>query len=93
MERLAVEGFGEANLRLETPFVHLEKYQIITMGAALGVPYSDTWSCYNGNEKHCGRCGTCVERKHAFRDAMVADPTQYEDPEYGLTCNLSIAPA
>ena len=93
MERLAVEGFGEANLRLETPFVHLEKYQIITMGAALGVPYSDTWSCYKGNEQHCGRCGTCVERKYAFRDAMVADPTQYEDPEYGLTCNLSIAPA
>ncbi len=93
MERLAVEGFGEANLRLETPFVHLEKYQIIAMGAALGVPYSDTWSCYNGNEKHCGRCGTCVERKHAFRDAMVADPTQYEDSEYGLTSNLSIAPA
>jgi len=92
MERLAVEGFGEANLRLETPFVHLEKYQIITMGATLGVPYSDTWSCYKGNEKHCGRCGTCVERKHAFRDAMVADPTQYEDPTYGLTCNLSITP-
>ena len=92
MERLAVEGFGEANLRLETPFVHLEKYQIITMGAALGVPYSDTWSCYKGNEQHCGRCGTCVERKLAFRDAMVADPMSYEDPAYGLTCNLSITP-
>ncbi|MFL5652776.1 MAG: 7-cyano-7-deazaguanine synthase QueC [Ktedonobacteraceae bacterium] len=88
MERLAVEGFGEANLRLEAPFVHLEKYQIVTMGAALGVPYSDTWSCYKGNEQHCGRCGTCVERKHAFRDAMVADSTSYEDPAYGLACSL-----
>jgi 7-cyano-7-deazaguanine synthase len=91
MQRLAVEGFGEPNLRLETPFIHLEKYQIVKLGAPLGVPYIDTWSCYKGHEKHCGRCGTCVERKHAFRDAMLADPTQYEDPEYGLTCSPSIA--
>ncbi len=84
MQRLAVEGFGAPGLRLEAPFVHLGKHQIVSLGAALGVPYADTWSCYKGDEKHCGRCGTCVERKQAFRDAGVPDPTQYEDPEYGF---------
>lgn len=83
MERQAVEGFGEPNLRLEAPFMHLEKHQIVSLGSALGVPYKDTWSCYKGEEKHCGRCGTCVERKHAFRDAGVPDPTDYTDPDYG----------
>jgi 7-cyano-7-deazaguanine synthase len=84
MQRLAVEGFGEPNLKLEAPFVQLSKYQIVKLGSKLGVPYSDTWSCYKGDEKHCGTCGTCVERKHAFRDAQVVDPTEYMDAEYGL---------
>lgn len=84
MQRLAVEGFGEPNLKLEAPFVQLGKYQIVKLGSKLGVPYSDTWSCYKGDEKHCGTCGTCVERKHAFRDAQVVDPTEYIDAEYGL---------
>lgn len=89
MQRSAVEGFGKPNLRLEAPFMHLDKYQIVKLGTALGVPYADTWSCYNGNEKHCGRCGTCVERKHAFRDASVADPTVYEDSHYGFDLEFS----
>ncbi len=89
MQRLAVEGFGEPNLKLEAPFVHLEKHQIVKLGTSLGVPYSDTWSCYRGGEMHCGTCGTCVERKHAFRDAMVADPTRYEDPEYGFDLDIN----
>lgn len=83
MERQAVEGFGEPDLRLEAPFMHLGKHQIVSLGTALGVPYEDTWSCYKGEELHCGRCGTCVERKHAFRDAGIADPTKYADAEYG----------
>lgn len=84
MQRLAVEGFGEPDLKLEAPFVHLDKHQIVKLGTSLAVPYSDTWSCYKGGERHCGTCGTCVERKHAFRDALVSDPTSYENPEYGL---------
>ena len=84
MQRLAVEGFGDPNLKLEAPFAHLSKDQIVKLGTALGVPYADTWSCYKGDERHCGKCGTCVERKHAFRDALVVDPTQYEDAEYGF---------
>lgn len=89
MQRFAVEGFGDPNLRLEAPFMHLGKHQIVKLGTSLAVPYADTWSCYKGDEKHCGRCGTCVERKYAFRDACVADPTEYEDPEYGLNLEFS----
>jgi 7-cyano-7-deazaguanine synthase len=82
MERAAVEGTGNPKLRLEAPFQHLSKSQIVRLGAALGVPFADTWSCYKGGEKHCGRCGTCVERKEAFQEAGVVDPTEYEDREY-----------
>ncbi len=84
MQRLAVEGFGHPELRLEAPFMHLGKHDIVKLGVDLEVPYADTWSCYKGDEKHCGTCGTCVERKHAFRDTQVLDPTIYEDPTYGL---------
>jgi 7-cyano-7-deazaguanine synthase len=46
------------------------------------VPYGLTWSCYEGGDIHCGRCGTCVERAEAFHDAGVADPTAYIDAEF-----------
>lgn len=82
MERMAVEGTGNPKLRLEAPFQYLSKGQIVKLGAMLGVPFAETWSCYKGGEKHCGRCGTCVERKEAFLEAGVIDPTEYEDHEY-----------
>ena len=78
MQRIAVEGIGEPQLRLEAPFAHLGKHQIVQLGTALQVPYVDTWSCYKGGEKHCGACGTCFERKEAFELAGVTDPTEYE---------------
>ncbi len=81
MQRLAVEGFGDPQLKLEAPFVHLGKHQIVQLGTALHVPYADTWSCYKGGEKHCGTCGTCFERKEAFELADVPDPTAYEAME------------
>lgn len=77
MQRLAVEGFGRPELRLYAPFVNIGKHDIAAIGARLGVPYQDTWSCYEGGELHCGRCGTCVERKEAFELASVPDPTVY----------------
>ena len=46
-------------------------------GDELGVPFADTWSCYKGGVAHCGTCGTCVERREAFADAGVVDPTEY----------------
>ncbi|WP_376795880.1 7-cyano-7-deazaguanine synthase QueC [Thermogemmatispora sp.] len=77
MQRLAVEGHGHPRLHLEAPFAHLKKEQIVRLGAALGVPFAETWSCYKGGEKHCGTCGTCNERKEAFLLAGVPDPTDY----------------
>lgn len=64
-------------VRLVAPFQNLSKAAIVTMGEKLDVPYGETWSCYKGGEVHCGRCGTCVERKEAFKLARVKDPTQY----------------
>jgi len=78
MQKTAVEGFGNPNLRLEAPFMHMAKQQIIRLGSVLGVPYADTWSCYKGGDKHCGTCGTCFERREAFQLAHVPDPTDYE---------------
>jgi len=55
------------------------KTDICRIGTKLGVDYAKTWSCYKGGHKHCGKCGTCVERKEAFHDAGVKDPTEYEE--------------
>lgn len=77
MQRRAVEGFGDPDLRLYAPFIHETKARIVQIGASLGVPYVDTWSCYEGGELHCGLCGTCVERCEAFELAGVPDPTRY----------------
>jgi 7-cyano-7-deazaguanine synthase len=64
---------------LLSPFTHLTKGQIAARGRELGIDYAETWSCYKGGEKHCGKCGTCVERKEALAEAGIADPTEYED--------------
>ena len=65
--------------KLFTPFISMRKQDIAMIGAKLGVLYRDTWSCYKGGEKHCGRCGTCVERKEAFQLAGIRDLTVYEE--------------
>ena len=78
MAKIGNEGFGHPGLRLEAPFLHLDKADIVRKGAELGVPFAETWSCYRGGERHCGRCGTCVERREAFELAGVPDPTTYE---------------
>lgn len=59
------------------PFVDWGKHDIAKVGEELKVPYELTWSCYEGKERHCGKCGTCVERKEAFELARMTDPTQY----------------
>lgn len=65
------------------PYTGKDKTFIATRGAELGVDFSLTYSCYKGRERHCGRCGTCVERREAFRIAGLSDPTIYEEePEY-----------
>ena len=67
------------NLNLHRPFVNFRKEELVRKGNELGAPLELTWSCYAGREKHCGKCGTCVERKEAFALAKVEDPTEYED--------------
>jgi 7-cyano-7-deazaguanine synthase len=55
----------------------MTKGEICAEGKRLGVNFADTWSCYEGGDQHCGKCGTCVERKEAFLAAGGGDPTQY----------------
>jgi 7-cyano-7-deazaguanine synthase len=66
-----------AGVELWRPFIALTKAQIAAEGARLGVDFARTWSCYRGGEIHCGRCGTCVERREAFLVAGLPDPTRY----------------
>lgn len=71
------EGTYE-HIRLEAPYTNITKTQIALRGKKLGVDYSHTYSCYKGGEKHCGKCGTCRERREALREAGIPDPTIYE---------------
>jgi 7-cyano-7-deazaguanine synthase len=80
MQRHALDGFAE--IALATPFLHWSKADVVREGARLGVPFAETWSCYKGGARHCGRCGTCVERREAFDLAGIGDPTDYDDADY-----------
>lgn len=80
MQDHALEGY--ADVVLHAPFVQVSKADIVREGARLRAPFADTWSCYKGGERHCGRCGTCVERREAFFLAGVEDPTSYEDADF-----------
>ncbi|MBI3887229.1 MAG: 7-cyano-7-deazaguanine synthase QueC [Opitutae bacterium] len=68
-----------AGIELLRPFIALDKGRIAAEGARLGVDFARTWSCYKGGAVHCGTCGTCVERREAFRQAGLPDPTVYAD--------------
>ena len=57
----------------------ITKGEIAAIGKKLGIDYAETWSCYKGGEKHCGKCGTCVERKEALAEAGIEDTTEYEE--------------
>lgn len=64
-------------MRISAPFVDSTKTDIVRLGAELDAPLGLTWSCYEGGARHCGLCGTCVERREAFELAEVDDPTDY----------------
>ena len=74
----AIERCDWNEVRLIRPFVNWSKADIARRGVALKVPFEQTWSCYKGGERHCGRCGTCIERREAFDLAGIDDPTPYE---------------
>lgn len=77
--RIANEGFCVPDFEIVAPFSTWSKADIAAHGEALGVPWAETWSCYQGRLRHCGKCGTCVERQEAFIVAGVDDPTLYEN--------------
>ena len=68
-----------ANVTVSAPYTNITKGDIARRGVALGIDYSETWSCYKGGDKHCGKCGTCVERREALVEAGVEDTTEYEE--------------
>lgn len=80
MQNRALDGY--ANVRLYAPFVHASKADIVIEGARHATPFDQTWSCYKGGEVHCGRCGTCVERREAFDLARQQDSTDYADADF-----------
>jgi 7-cyano-7-deazaguanine synthase len=70
----AVEAGTYNGVKVVSPYCNMTKREIALRGRELGVDYSLTYSCYKGGEKHCGKCGTCVERKEALEGF---DPTEY----------------
>ena len=66
------------NVKVVAPYTKITKSDIARIGKKLGIDYTETWSCYKGGEKHCGKCGTCVERKEALAEAGIEDTTIYE---------------
>lgn len=75
----AIKQGTEKQIEVVSPFCNLSKTDIVKIGVELGVDFSSTYSCYKGKLKHCGKCGTCTERKEAFQLAQVTDPTLYEE--------------
>lgn len=80
LDHVLEESSGGA-VRVATPFQHLGKTRIVAMGAALGVPFTLTRSCYGSEAVSCGQCGTCRERLQAFADNGLTDPVAYRRPD------------
>jgi 7-cyano-7-deazaguanine synthase len=72
----ALDGFHTPTI--EAPFIHRTKTDIARLAGELDAPLALSWSCYQGGARHCGRCGTCVERQEAFTEARFTDPTEYD---------------
>lgn len=75
----ATEAGSYNSVTVLAPYTNITKGDIARRGKELGIDYNETWSCYKGGEKHCGKCGTCVERKEALHYAGIEDTTEYEE--------------
>lgn len=67
------------HIKIVAPYTSISKADIAAKGKQIGVDYTKTWSCYKGGKKHCGKCGTCVERKEALQLAGIEDLTEYQN--------------
>lgn len=77
MNTAIYEGSGK-QLQIEAPFISKNKAGVVALGLSLNVAYHLTWSCYEGHDKACGKCGTCIDRKQAFIENGTTDPIEYE---------------
>lgn len=73
----AIQAGTYEGITLFAPYTSITKSDIAKHGKAMGLNYAETWSCYKGGEVHCGKCGTCTERKEALIQAGIDDPTEY----------------
>ena len=73
MNTAIYEGSGH-QVKIEAPFVNMNKADVVAKGIELNVPYELTWSCYEGGTTPCGTCGTCIDRAKAFEANGVKDP-------------------
>ena len=74
---ISIGTYGK--IHINRPLINMNKAEVVKTGLAIGVPYELTWSCYEGGEKACGTCGTCIDRINAFKANGVEDPIEYED--------------
>src|SRR5574344_847085 len=75
----AAQAGNYVKAQVTAPYTNITKSDIARIGKRLGLDYKETWSCYKGGEKHCGKCGTCRERKEALEEAGIEDTTEYID--------------
>lgn len=69
----------DTEVEIFAPYTNITKSDIARHGKALNLNYAETWSCYKGGNKHCGKCGTCIERMEALAEAGIEDTTEYEE--------------
>ncbi|WP_378733267.1 7-cyano-7-deazaguanine synthase [Nocardia brasiliensis] len=79
MEKIATAGYVPPHLEVVAPFINMTKNEVILRGQQLGVNFAETWSCFKGQEVHCGVCAACQDRRIAFAVAQVTDPTVYQN--------------
>jgi 7-cyano-7-deazaguanine synthase len=79
MERVATRGSARPALSLLAPLVTLHKTDVVALGDELGVRWEETWTCFRGEQTHCGVCAACAERRGAFAEIGIKDPTVYRE--------------
>jgi len=75
----AAKAGTDKDIRIKAPLISLSKTMVLKLGKELGVPFEMTWSCYRRGNKHCGICESCLNRKRAFAEACMSDPTEYSE--------------